>query len=90
MKTFTRTPQYLNWQRLKAAMLLGLAPTLAVGPLAVQAQDTGPQLEEVRVTARQIVEQLDELDATEREVVATYERATRNRVTVLTRIERLR
>jgi iron complex outermembrane receptor protein len=50
MKSLHRTPQYLNWQRIKASLLLGLTPTLALPPLAAQAQD-GPQLEEVRVTA---------------------------------------
>ena len=50
MKTLQRTPQYLNWQRIKASLLLGLAPALALTPLQLQAQG-GPQLEEVMVTA---------------------------------------
>ena len=47
MSIFSRTPQYLNQQRIKAAILLGLAPALAVTGLPAQAQ----QLEEVLVTA---------------------------------------
>jgi len=47
MTIFRRTPQYLNRQRLKAAALIGLTPTLAVTGLPAQ----GQQLEEVLVTA---------------------------------------
>ena len=47
MTIFRRTPQYLNWQRLKAAALIGLTPTLAMTGLPAQ----GQQLEEVLVTA---------------------------------------
>ncbi len=62
MKSFTHNLQYRNWQRIKASLLLGLAPTLAFSPMAVQAQSaSGPQLEEVRVTARQIEENLQDV-----------------------------
>jgi iron complex outermembrane receptor protein len=50
MKPFRRTPQYLNWQRIRASLFLGLTPALALTPLSVQAQDP-PKLEEVLVTA---------------------------------------
>jgi iron complex outermembrane receptor protein len=62
MNAFTRNAQYRNWQRIKASLLLGFAPAMAVSPLSVQAQETsGPQLEEVRVTARQVVENLQDV-----------------------------
>ena len=47
MTIFRRTPQYQNWQRLKAAALIGLTPTVAMTGLPAQ----GQQLEEVLVTA---------------------------------------
>ena len=50
MKSFTRTLQFRNWQRIKASLLLGLAPTVALMPLPTAAQNA-PQLEEVMVTA---------------------------------------
>jgi iron complex outermembrane receptor protein len=60
MKPFSRTRQYRNWEAIKATLALGLVPGLAFTPLSVQAQD-GPQLEEVTVTARQIVENLQDV-----------------------------
>ncbi|MCX2982852.1 TonB-dependent receptor [Halieaceae bacterium IMCC14734] len=49
MKTIPRTPQYLNWQRFRAGLLIGMAPALALTPQFSLAQ--GPVLEEVTVTA---------------------------------------
>ena len=60
MKPFQHTLQYRNWQAIMASLLLGLAPTLALTPLSVQAQG-GQQLEEVQVTARQVVENLQDV-----------------------------
>jgi len=60
MKSFARTRQYRNWQAIKATLVLGLAPTLALTPLSVQAQG-GQQLEEITVTARQRVENLQDV-----------------------------
>jgi iron complex outermembrane receptor protein len=60
MKAFSRTRQFRSWQAIKATLVLGLAPTLAMTPLTVQAQG-GQQLEEVTVTARQIVENLQDV-----------------------------
>lgn len=57
MKPFPRTLQYRNWQVIKAALLLGLAPSLALTPLSVQAQGD-PKLEEILVTATRRVSEL--------------------------------
>ena len=50
MKSFRHTPQYLNWQKIRTSLVIGLSPTLAFIPLTASAQG-GPQLEEVMVTA---------------------------------------
>jgi hypothetical protein len=42
MKTLQRTPQYLNWQRIKASLLLGMAPALAFTPMQLQAAEGRP------------------------------------------------
>jgi len=57
MKSFRHTPQYLNWQRIRASLFLGLTPALAMTSLSVQAQE-GLQLEEVLVTATRRVSDL--------------------------------
>jgi iron complex outermembrane receptor protein len=57
MKPFRRTPQYLNWQRIRASLFIGLSPALALTPLSVNAQE-GLQLEEVLVTATRRVSDL--------------------------------
>ena len=53
MRPFQHTPQYLAWQKLKRSLLVGLAPTLALGAQTVSAQtsEQALQLEEVTVTA---------------------------------------
>ncbi len=57
MKSFRHTPQYLNWQRIRASLFLGLTPALAMMPLSVQAQEA-LQLEEILVTATRRVSDL--------------------------------
>ena len=57
MKSFRHTPQYLNWQRIRASLFLGLTPALAMTSLSVQAQE-GLQLEEILVTATRRVSDL--------------------------------
>jgi iron complex outermembrane receptor protein len=62
VKSFPRTRQYRNWQRVKVSLLFGMAPALALSPLSVNAQsESRPQLEEIQVTARQIVENLQDV-----------------------------
>ena len=52
MKSFPRKPHYLAWQTFRKSVLLGLAPTLAIGGQQAFAQSSeGMQLEEVLVTA---------------------------------------
>ena len=57
MKSFRHTPQYLNWQRIRASLFLGVTPALAMTSLSVQSQE-GLQLEEVLVTATRRVSDL--------------------------------
>jgi iron complex outermembrane receptor protein len=57
MKPFRRTPQYLNWQRIRASLFIGLSPALAMTSLSVQSEE-GLQLEEVLVTATRRVSDL--------------------------------
>lgn len=50
MKSFRQTRQHRNWQRIRASLVLGLTPTLALIPLPAMSQGN-PKLEEVMVTA---------------------------------------